>query len=191
MSHYSVCIFSVQFVSHTLRSVFSVREREEIEEDSSTSFHPEYAHQIFGENESIFGYKDLRIRLFYTAGPLNIYLGTKYSNKVDEISKDGLKADDIIGNVSKLLTTGCYYTSVDEFLSKLKKDESFQPFGMKVHSVEIETEKQQRTFEFYECTNKTPGFVAFHARLQTFLLWFVDAGSYIDIEDTQWLFLVW
>lgn len=171
--------------------MFAVRRREEIEENSSTAFYPEYAHQIFGENENIFGYKDLRIRLYYTAGPLNIYLGQKYTSKVDDVSNCGQKADDVIGNITKLLTTGCYYTNIDEFLSKLSKEESFQPFGRKIHSWNIETDKNEvRTFEIYECDKNTPGFLAFHARLQTFLLWFVDAASYIDIEDSQWQFFV-
>lgn len=171
---------------------FTVRRREEIEENSTTSFHPEYAHQIFGENESIFGYKDLRVRLFYTAGPLNIYLGMKYTGKVEDVSKDGMKADDVIGKITKLLATGCFYTNIDEFLSKLAKEESFQPFGEKIHSWTIESDKNEvRTFEIYECNRNTSGFLAYHARLQTFLLWFVDAASYIDIDDPQWQFFVW
>lgn len=171
---------------------FTVRRREDLEEDSSETFHPEFAHQIFGENESIFGYKDLRIRLYYSAGPLNIYLGLKYAAKVDDGNQNGLKADDVVANVSKLLTTGCYYTNIDEFASKLEKEESFRPFGTKVHSWTIDSsDNATRTFEIYECTAKTSGFVAFHARLQSFLLWFVDAASYIDIEDPQWQFFVW
>lgn len=33
-----------------------------------------------------------------------------------------------------------------------------------------------------------PGFKAYHARLQTFLLWFVDAASFIDVDDDKWTF---
>lgn len=171
--------------------LFAVRSRDEIDNDTAKSFRPEFAHQIFGENECIFGYKDLKIRIFYTAGPLNIYLGTKYSSKIDEVNSDGLKADEITSNISKLLTTGCYYTNIDEFLAKLDKEESFHPFGEKLYSWNIEHDNRSRTYEIYECNIKTPGFLAFHARLQTFLLWFVDAASYIDIEDPQWMFLVW
>lgn len=163
-----------------------------MEEEQTAIFHPEFAHQIFGENESIFGYKDLHIPLYYSAGPLNIYMGLKYAVKVDDVNQSGLKADNVLCSVSKLLNIGCYYTNIDEFVSKLEKDESFQPFGTKIHSWSIDSkENVTRTFEIYECTAKTPGFVAYHARLQTFLLWFVDAASYIDIEDPQWLFFVW
>lgn len=169
--------------------VWIVRNRNEIDDESS--FHPEFAHQIFGENECIFGYKDLKIRLFYTAGPLNIYMGIKYTSRIEDIQNDGLKSDDVDGSISKLLTTGCYYTNIDEFLSKLDKEESFVPFGEKICSWNAESESNtQRTFEIYECNIDTPGFVAFHARLQTFLLWFVDAASYIDTTDRNWLFLV-
>lgn len=118
-------------------------------------------------------------------------MGTKYTSRIDEIQNDGLKGDDIVGAVSKLLTTGCYYTNIDEFLSKLDKEQSFQPFGEKLFSWDIEQENNvTRSFEIYECNVNTPGFLAFHARLQTFLLWFVDAANYIDTSDSQWMFLV-
>ncbi|XP_055317994.1 histone acetyltransferase type B catalytic subunit [Sitodiplosis mosellana] len=168
-----------------------IRNRSEIDDNTATSFHPEFAHQIFGENECIFGYKDLKIRLFYTAGPLNIYMGLKYTSRIEDIQSDGLKSDDVTGDISKLLTTGCYYTNIDEFLKKLDKEESFVPFGEKIFSWDIEQDNNtRRTFEIYECSVKTPGFLAYHARLQTFLLWFVDAASYIDTTDDQWMFFV-
>lgn len=40
------------------------------------------AHQIFGETENIFGYKNLQINVYYSAGPLDIYYDVKYSKKV-------------------------------------------------------------------------------------------------------------
>lgn len=58
-------------------------------------------------------------------------------------------------------------------------------------SIQLVENGKTRTFEFYKCDINTPNFISFHERLQTFLLWFVDAGSYIDIDDPQWLFFVW
>lgn len=169
-------------------SLVSVRDQKDIDDDS-INFSPEYAHQVFGENESIFGYKDLKVRIFYTAGPLNIYLGCKYSVRVDE--RDGLKADDVTGKISQLLTSGCYFTSIDEFCSRLHKDELFHPFGEMVDAMTITEAGKERHFEFYVCDATTPGFVSFHTRLQTFVMWFVDAASYIDLDDPQWTFYVW
>ncbi|KAG4075417.1 hypothetical protein HA402_015070 [Bradysia odoriphaga] len=164
-----------------------IRDRNDIEDDS-ISFSPEYAHQVFGENESIFGYRDLKVRLYYTAGALNMYLGCKYSSRVDE--RDGLKADDVTSKISQLLTSGCYFTSIDEFCSKLSKDESFVPFGEMVDALTVTEGGKDRHFEFYTCDANTPGFVAFHTRMQTFVMWFVDAASYIDLDDPQWMFYV-
>lgn len=187
----SFAVFIVGLCLTGFRHFFAARNRAEIDDDTAITFGPEYAHQIFGENECIFGYKDLKIRLFYTAGPLNIYLGLKYTSRIEDIQNDGLKSDDVCGSITKLLTTGCYYTNIDEFLSKLDKEESFVPFGEKIFSWQIEQENNtSRTFEIYECNIHTPGFLTFHARLQTFLLWFVDAASYIDTTDEQWMFFV-
>lgn len=46
------------------------------------SFHPVMAHQIFGQEESIFGYKDLKVQLYYAAGPLDVFFNTEYSKRV-------------------------------------------------------------------------------------------------------------
>lgn len=43
------------------------------------------AHQIFGANENIFGYTELKINLYYSAGPLDIYYDVSYTKKVLKI----------------------------------------------------------------------------------------------------------
>ena len=47
---------------------------------------------------------------------------------------------------------------------------------------------EKRSFEVYYCETSTPNFLKFHERLQTFLLWYVDAASFIDVDDDQWTF---
>lgn len=118
-----------------------------------------------------------------------MYFGYKYSSRVDTF--DSFKPDDITKKVSDLLTSGCYFTSMDEFCSRLDKDESFVPFGEMVDKLTVTQDGKERHFEFYNCDAKTPGFVAFHTRLQTFVMWFVDAASYLDLDDPQWMFYVW
>lgn len=49
-----------------------------------------------------------------------------------------------------------------------------------------------RQFVIYKNTNEAKDFRSYHERLQTFLLWFVDAASYIDVDDDKWTFyLMW
>lgn len=167
-----------------------IRTRDDVDDDSK-SFHPAMAHQIFGENENIFGYKDLQVRLLYTAGPLNVYIGLKYSNRVDDYSTEGLKADDVIGTIASKLPNGCYYTNIDEFLKTLKKAESFKPFGEKIQEHVVEDAfGNKRHFEIYHCDITENKFCPYFERLQTFVLWFVDAASYIDTDDPQWTYFV-
>ncbi|CAK1545703.1 unnamed protein product [Leptosia nina] len=165
-----------------------VRSPKDIDNDE-TSFGPEMCHQVFGENENIFGYTDLQIKLYYSAGSLLTYLGVTYSEKIDSQKLEGLKADDIEGELKKVLAPG-YYTNLDQFVSALEKDKVFIPHGKLLHSFSVEPNDggDKRTFEVYYCETSTPGFLNFHKRLQTFLLWYVDAASFIDVDDDQWTF---
>ncbi len=45
---------------------------------------------------------------------------------------------------------------------------------------------EERQFEIYKTSIDTPGFRSYHERLQPFLLFFVDAASYIDVDDDRW-----
>ncbi|CAH2054537.1 unnamed protein product, partial [Iphiclides podalirius] len=165
-----------------------VRSVEDIENDEA-SFGPEMCHQVFGENENIFGYTNLHIKLFYSAGSLQTYLGIEYTDKIEPSKSGGMKADDVEGALRNVLAPG-YVTNLDNFISMLEKDQHFKPHGCLLHSFPINTRDggDKRTFEVYYCETSTPGFLAYHQRLQTFLLWYVDAASFIDVDDDQWTF---
>ncbi|XP_034836050.1 histone acetyltransferase type B catalytic subunit [Maniola hyperantus] len=165
-----------------------VREVEDIEDDDTT-FGPDMCHQVFGENENIFGYTDLRIKLFYSAASLQTYIGISYSDKIDPKISGGLKPDDAEGALQKVLAPG-YVTNIDQFVSMLKKDRQFKPHGILVQTFTTVNRDggETQNFEVYYSETSTPGFLAFHERLQTFLLWYVDAASFIDVDDDQWTF---
>ncbi|XP_001359056.3 histone acetyltransferase type B catalytic subunit [Drosophila pseudoobscura] len=167
-----------------------IRDKADINNDDLI-FHPVMAHQIFGETETIFGYQDLHVRVFYTAGPLHIYLGVEYGTRVNEVSAGEMNADDVVGTIAHSLPDGCYFINLDEFLKTLDKADKFQPFGEKIGEYTRPSDDgSERLFEFYQCDYKVPSFLKFFARLQTFILWFVDAASYIDTDDAQWCYFV-
>ncbi|XP_050354789.1 histone acetyltransferase type B catalytic subunit [Nymphalis io] len=165
-----------------------VRSAADIENDD-TSFGPEMCHQVFGENENIFGYTDLKIKLYYSAGSLKTYLGISYSDMIDPKKSGGLKADDVEGALKNVLAPG-YVTNLDVFVSFLEKDKLFTPQGELIHSFTTTPYDggESRTFEIYYCETSTPGFLGYHERLQTFLLWYIDAASFIDVDDDLWTF---
>ncbi|EFX75805.1 hypothetical protein DAPPUDRAFT_306646 [Daphnia pulex] len=164
-----------------------VREPSDVDNDETT-FKPEMSHQIFGENESIFGYQNLKISLYYTAGKLNTYLGMNYSKKVDPKQFEGATADDVMGAITPKLPPG-YMTNLDDFLVTLNKEQSFKPPGELLSTYSINKgSAAEKNFELYSCTIEEPSFRSYHERLQTFLLWYVDAASFIDVDDDRWRF---
>ncbi|XP_004537047.1 histone acetyltransferase type B catalytic subunit [Ceratitis capitata] len=167
-----------------------IRRKQDLEDDSLV-FQPLMAHQIFGESESIFGYKDLQVRILYTAGPLHIYIGVEYSSRVNELSSGDIKADNVVLTIAEKLPDGCFFVNMDEFLKTLDKADKFQPFGEKLSEHKVtDAQGTERLFEIYHCDYKVSAFLKFFGRLQTFILWFVDAASYIDVDDTQWSYFV-
>lgn len=152
------------------------------------------AHQIFGEKENIFGYKDLKVQIYYSAGPLDIYFKTTYSKKIDDLKLDGMKGDDIDKAVTELMPGGCVYTNLEEFLSIVsKKTSEFKPMGEKIFDFTIANSSPggpaPREFEIYRCTMNTPNFLKHHGKFESMIFWFVDAASHI-IHDQQWEFFL-
>ena len=49
---------------------------------------------------------------------------------------------------------------------------------------------EDRTFELYKTDIEAPGFRDYHERVQPFLLFYVDAASYIDVDDEKWSYFL-
>ncbi|CAI9719858.1 histone acetyltransferase type B catalytic subunit-like [Octopus vulgaris] len=163
-----------------------VRSKKDVENED-IAFRPDMTHQLFGDHESIFGYRDLHLDLFYTAGALITYLKIKYLDKVTPEKFDGISADDVEKPIAEMMPPG-YLTNIDDFVSSLEKEHLFRPPGEKVNSYQIHKDNCERTFEVFKASVLSPGFKNYHERLQTFLLFFIDAASYIDIDDDRWTF---
>ncbi|XP_048730537.2 histone acetyltransferase type B catalytic subunit-like [Ostrea edulis] len=165
-----------------------VRKEEDLEDEAST-FLPEMTHQVFGENESIFGYKDLVVEIYYTAAKLTTYVNLQYITKIVPELHEGLKPDDVIGQLRDVIPAG-FLTSRDAFINSIPKDADFKPFGKLVHSFNVRREGKERQFEIYKTGIESPGFRAYHERLQTFTLFYIDAASFIDVDDERWRFFL-
>jgi len=166
-----------------------VKNAEEFEKDDEKSrFPPEMTHQIYGDNENIFGYKDLKINLTMSSGSLYSFINYTYSGKVDPAKTDGVTPDDVVTPLIKILAPGSFTESKEEFTKHLAStDETgFRPMGEMVHSFK----SNDRTFEVYKCDESTPRFREYHERLQAWIMFYIDAASYIDIDDDSWRFFL-
>ncbi|XP_049285324.1 histone acetyltransferase type B catalytic subunit [Anopheles funestus] len=180
------------FVSYALDCTRFRLVRDEADvENEELVFAPEMAHQIFGESESIFGYRDLKIEIMASAGPLDLYFDISYTKKVEELQTEGLKADDVEKSLADMVENGSYYTNLDEFKRiHATKTAAFRPHGTKVDEFTHPLSGQgtgTRTFEVYVSMAEDAEYMKFHTRLEMFSFWYIDGFSRVEI-DPLWMF---
>lgn len=148
------------------------------------AFKPEMTHQVFGDREMIFGYLDLKVQLFYSAGCLETYLGMKYTEKVNG-EHEGVEPDEVLTKIAPWLAPDAH-CSLASFTKALAKDDTFIPHGELMHSFSIDDKGTTRQFVVYKADMSYKGYREYHQRIQTFLLWYIDAALFIDLDDEQW-----
>ncbi|RWS08737.1 histone acetyltransferase type B catalytic subunit-like protein [Dinothrombium tinctorium] len=176
--------------------IASVRDLDEDVERNT--FAPEFCHQVFGDSESVFGYRDLKIRLFYTACRLIRYVNVSYTETIDVNRSEGVEPDDVIA-IIKEKVGGTFISNLDTFAAALEQESNFTPFGDLLNVFTVDDKQVmkdgneatvKRIFEIYKADPSDKGFLNYHEQMQTFLLWFIDAASYIDVDDDKWDFFV-
>lgn len=96
-------------------------------------FRAEFTHQIFGEEETIFGYKNLKINYYLTPGLLDAYIGLSYTDKIKPQRFEGVEADDVYAQFIEFGCSPGFTRNLDTFCSeKIAQDRAFRPFGQKV-----------------------------------------------------------
>lgn len=159
-------------------------------ENELCSFKPEMSHQIFGQQETIFGYLDLKIKLYFTAGRLFDYVNIEYTDKIDPEQFNGVKPDDIEEALKKVYKFEIN-TNVDKFVAAIDKEPHFKPSGELFHSFTHTTVSQsgdpsEQTYELYSVQTVDPDIVSYLSRVQPFLLWYIDCACFVDTDDDRW-----
>ncbi|XP_076257115.1 histone acetyltransferase 1 isoform X2 [Rhynchophorus ferrugineus] len=167
-----------------------VYDKDDLESDKGINFKPEMAHQIFGESESIFGYRSLSINLNYWHNSCRCYLDIESSGK---IVNDHMKADDIVKSLNPWLPEN-FTSSYDDFIDMMDSEDHEQIFGEVIKTFKDEKEMTQFPDHHIKATYKitknnvdNEDFKDFHARFETFIVWFIDAANFIDLDDDRWL----
>lgn len=111
----------------------------------------------------------------------------KYSSKVTE-TFDCVEPDDVEGKIREIIPAG-FTCNTDDFISLLEKDANFKPFGTLLHTYTVHNEEIY-TYQIYKVEVSCPGFREYHERLQTFLMWFIETASFIDVDDDRWDFFL-
>lgn len=149
------------------------------------SIRPEFTHQVFGEKETIFGYRNLSITLYYTPDTLDLCVHVDYGETVT-MDTHGVKPDNIFTALDEWLPKG-YCRSLDAFSAILSRDKTFTPPGHLLHSY---SSKDGYSYFIYKGTLNDPEMKDYLSRMQPLLLWFIEAASYIDERDERWQFYI-
>ncbi|KAI1316151.1 histone acetyltransferase 1 [Mortierella claussenii] len=152
---------------------------EEADEDI-VEFNPAFTYPIFGEQEQIFGYKDLFINLEFASGSLASCFSMGYKDKKPT-------ADKIYASMKDFLPSDII-DNHDLFTQIAQRDYSeFKPMGAKVGEYRADHELYENsTFEFYQAKFDTPRFLEHHRRMQCFAIFFIEGASFIEDTDEKW-----
>lgn len=138
-------------------------------------FSPVFTYPIFGESETIYGYKDLAMNLKFDSLSLLPYLSVSWSAKLPA----ALEEPQI---VLKEYLSSSTLSDIDLWNTS-RSESSFRIPGTKVDSF---TDTDGNEFTVYKSTFADELTRELHSRMQIFILLFIEAGSYIDMTDDHW-----
>ena len=79
----------------------------------------------------------------------------------------------------------------DDLIDCIEMQTLYKPIGEKIHQyVKRSDIGMDRHFEIYKANTKTEGLDEYHDKMQSFILWFIDCASFIDVKDDKWEFFI-
>ncbi|KAI1757430.1 histone acetyltransferase type B catalytic subunit [Xylaria castorea] len=144
-----------------------------------TSFGPKFTYPIFGEDERIFGYKNLKVNLQYDARNLRPHLSVSSSKKFNTVGEvEAVNVRDVM----KEVLPGVAFQTRSEYEKALKDvPDTWTPPGTLVKTAE----KGGETYEIWRGSLADPAVKQIIRRSQIMALLFIEGGSYIglDVDD--------
>ncbi|KAI1431415.1 histone acetyltransferase type B catalytic subunit [Xylaria sp. CBS 124048] len=140
------------------------------------SFNPKFTYPIFGEDESIFGYKGLKVNLQFDVCSLRPHLSVSSSKKFDSVGD--VKAVDV-REVLKDLLPGVAFQTPAEYRRALQNlPDTWTPPGTLVKTAE----KNGETYEIWRSNLADHRVKQLIRRSQIMVLFFIEGGSYIGMD---------
>lgn len=149
----------------------------------ATLFQPNFTYPIFGDSETIFGYRDLVIYLCFDHCTFLPFLNVKYLAKLDDDKVSGGLVDPKV-KLLEFLPELTVYKDEAKWLEKTEEEvENFKIPGTQIgDEFELEDDK----YAIFKLDLESVEGIELHKRLQILVLLFIEAGSYIDVTDKLW-----
>ncbi|KAG7086509.1 hypothetical protein E1B28_002462 [Marasmius oreades] len=174
------------------------------EDENYEDFNPAFTYPIYGEDETIYGFKGLRIDLRFASGSLLNSLSVRWDEKLQSNTVDSVEP-----KLREFLPQDVE-TDEETFHKRVEEDAlNFRPLGQLIHSytrpspkfkgkgklaptnVVLDPENEDAVvYEVYHTRRDTPGFWKYHQRMQIFIPLYIEAGSYIQEDESDWDFMV-
>ena len=145
---------------------------------AASTIHPAYTHQLFGDDETIIGFKELTIDMIYSASTFRLLYQETFSDRLVTIGQIPSE-NDIVDKLREALPGG-WTRDVDAFRSELATEStSFIPPGEVVHQ-----------YDGYEVRRSVPSEDSrakeIHERVETMAMYTIDGATYADLDDHRW-----
>ena len=152
-------------------------------------FEPEFTHQVFREDETIFGFRELRIDIFQSAHLFKTYVRVRFAEKVKSTLNP---ADDVIEALRAHFGEEMM-TDEKAFLETLEADERARVpggGGEIVAAAEARNDGAEKAVDVIRAFRLSDADVyPWHARFEPLILFYIDGASAVDSEDDNWTLL--
>lgn len=148
--------------------------------EAAVNFQPTFTYPIFGDAETIYGYKDLNIFLCFDHFTFKPFLNIKHTEKLNddpEIIDIKKTIDEYLPNLTIFKDEVKWVDSIEE-----EKKNGYKIPGELIDSFEL----KDKEYEVYKIDLKSEIGYELHQRLQILVLLFIEAGSFIDAKDELW-----
>jgi histone acetyltransferase 1 len=148
--------------------------------------HPSYTHQLFGDDETIIGFKDLSIDLIYSASTFHLLYREQYSDRLVSIGQTASK-DDIVNQLRDALPDG-WTRDIETFrcdhFNDNQSNNNMEPPGevvLEYVSKNGESVEVRRSVPYEDVRARET-----HERVETMSMYFIDGATYADLTDHRW-----
>lgn len=148
-------------------------------------FQPQFTYPIFGEAESIFGYKDLEIGLRFAAHDLKPNLQISYQSKFKTVGDTS--ALDLNNTLEEFLPPSAFETGFEQALLKDASAREWTPPGELVKSYT----RKNENYEIWAASLSDPRMKELVGNIQIFICFFIEGGQYLNLDDVDWTLDRW
>lgn len=146
--------------------------------EQAINFQPLFTYPIFGDAETIYGYKGLNIFLCFDHYTFKPFLNIKYKEKLDDPDLVDLK-----GTMDKFVPESTVFKDEIAWVDSINEEKK----DYKIPGDRIDNfRNDDMEYLVYKINLKLAAGLELHKRLQILVLLYIEAGSFIDAEDDLW-----